>query len=214
MGAKIRKKGVTQQQGHFCARRMVGCLTLSSTLSGALERVSFWVFPTATPKTWRMLFFSQLNWLLPLSPGSFGSFPCTASQSWSPLFPPSRPLGQTLKWLQASSPSHTDHIWPTEEHPMAWREAQSLSPRCRNSLLLHLASQCLLPSRFLAWWMQNIVWHCNRLSSSRKPSRCLWQKRESMKAVCLHPGRKWGLLGLCWMFCEGSSLAACSLSVA
>lgn len=63
-----------------------------------------------------------------LQPWSSGSLPWTDFHSWSPLFPPARPLEQTLKWLPASSPSHTDHIWPMKEQPMTLQGSRVTSP--------------------------------------------------------------------------------------
>lgn len=167
---------------------MAGCFfSLMDIFLGA------WTIPPldfSNSNSWPRDLSSQLNWLLPLIPGSSGSLPWTDSHSWSTLFHPARPLEQTLKWLPAGSPSHTDHIWPMKEHPITLQGSTVTSPIQQQ---LPFAPSCqpvslslLISSLVNMGWIQNIVLPYNRLSFPRKASLGLWQKIKYMKqSVCI-----------------------------
>lgn len=156
---------------------------------------------------------SQLNWLLPLSPGSSGKFalhrlsqlesfisstqPSEADLKMAPsqLFLPHRPH---LSHEGASNdPPGNQGDFPLQQLPFA----PPFQP----------VSLCLPVLAVNMGWTKTLL-HYNRLSFSRKALLGVWQKIKYMKAICLHPGKNWALLNPCWMFCEGCPLAVCPYS--
>lgn len=215
-GWKSRWKGLGKRShavaGPFLCQ-MYGWLLLSviDTFEGTWEILLLYF---SNCNSWDMgelrgLFFPNWTSFFP-QPCCSNHFPWTDSQLEA-IISSIQTSWQTLKWLQASYPSHTDDIWPTEDHPMSPKGGTATSPeQPNNSLCSTLPASISFSPDFCSvntGWKQNFGRHCNMMSPS--PLLVAEDRIEyTENAVGLHPHRNWDLLSPCWA-CEGSPLAVC-----